>query len=99
MQIRELKGKDARLIAPAIGRAFNNVELDTEKQEIAGKKVIAYLLENEVENLWSWLADLAEMSVQELDDASIDTPINILKEVYNQNKDTFFLKLGITSQE
>lgn len=95
MKIRKLCGRDVRLVGPVIGRALKNMggeaqafaqdKQDTQDKQgkkdraAIGRRLIAYLLENEIEAIWPWLADLAGMTEAELDDQPIGTAVQILQ--------------------
>lgn len=98
IQIRQLTGKDIRMVSPAIGRAMRNLDLremtastegdtegDTESEQYkqqVGINVMSYLLENEVDALWDWIADLCGMTAEQLDQAPLETPMQVLRQVF-----------------
>ncbi len=91
IEIRKLSARDVREVGPVFSRVLSNLgpeikafqaeDVSSEKKQEIGQRVMSYLLEHELENLWGWIAGLAGMGIDELDKAPIDTPAKILMQL------------------
>lgn len=81
MEIRKLKGKDIRVLAKIIGPEIGHLKTVTESANPTevGLTLFENLLTKHVDELWEWLASLANMSADELDEAPVDTSFEIIR--------------------
>lgn len=82
LTVRPLKAGDvrtvARILAPQIRNLPSGKSADPES---IGRDLFASMLEKNTDELWAWLADLAGMTSQELDDQPMTAPFDIIQKV------------------
>lgn len=88
IKLRSLKAKDSKRLAKILSqnidamKKFSKIDKEDENaRKEVGFEIIKSILENHVEEIWDWLADLNGMTTEELDEAAIETPILIIKEI------------------
>ena len=91
VNIRELKGKDLRVLSPIVARILKDVDFQGMDREEAGRKILSMIFEKELDNVWGWIADIAQISTDELDNLPLPDVFDIVKSVYEKNKGSFFL--------
>ncbi len=95
IEVRELKAKDLKTLIKLFGKLSPQSKGDLmylvkgaseeESPDLTalGAKVFQVLPEL-TDDLYAWLADMCNMSVQELDDKPIGTPIEIVKVIFSR---------------
>ena len=102
IKTRKLIAKDLRVLAGVLSKNMKSltsmsVRLEGESKDDhsrrVGQSIIASVLANSLDDVWAWIADLGCMTASELDEAPLDTPLDILMSVYNEpDNQGFFAK-------
>ena len=88
VRVRTLKAKDVRMVVAVLGKELppllEGAKPDETKEERANRisrNMATALLENHLDTIWEWVADLGEMTAEELDEAAAHVPFEILTRV------------------
>lgn len=99
IHVRELKAKDLRLLLPVLARCRGDVEsvwqmVQRGQIEAGGIAAVLALFER-VPDLWPWLADLAGMTPEQLDQQPPDVLVEIVDQLRQQpGAASFFRRLS-----
>ncbi len=97
MVIRELKAQDMKTLARMLGK-ISPESLKNLSAAVKGKAeplevglAAMELLAQSTDDIYAWLADLAGMTPEQLDEQSFSAPVEIIKEVFRRGdfKDFF----------
>jgi len=102
MDIRELKSKDIKTIAKMLGKLKSTsvgdlfVALDSKKTDPlkVGISIFRVIAADLTDDIYAWLADMAGVSVEELDEMPAATPIDIVKKIIERGDFADFLGLA-----
>ncbi|MDD7973444.1 hypothetical protein [Roseinatronobacter alkalisoli] len=96
--LRPIKARDTRVLAAVLGRHLPGIanitgdkDSDEYKREV-GMRLVGIILDEELEALWGWIADINQMTPQELDDGEPDLPLAILTDLYKGDQLKGFLE-------
>lgn len=101
MEVRELKAKDLKSLVKMLGKLSPQSREEIVKL-LAGKGQseadlmavgigIFQILAEMTDDIYSWLADMASITVQELDEMPASAPIDIVKEIISRGDFQGFL--------
>lgn len=100
INVRGLKAADAKRLVSLLGQEADlitdlqkakSAENPEEAKSIATARIIQTVLGKHIDLLWEWIADLGNMTVEELDNAPIDTPMVILRGAFGSEEAQSFL--------
>lgn len=82
VSVRSLQASDVRVVARVLGPQIKNLPADAKSDpgEI-GRSLISKVLSDNMDDLWAWLADMAGMSPDQLDEQPLETPLLIIEKV------------------
>lgn len=80
--VRKLRASDVRTVARILGPQVKNLPTgkDVEASNI-GRDLFASILSDNMDDLWAWLADLAGMTSDQLDEQPMHVPLDIIERV------------------
>lgn len=86
--MRALKAKDIKTLSKMLGKVGDDnlkelIRLVQAKEDVSevGVKIFKIISSDLTDDLYAWLADLAEMTPEELDDQPFSTPVKILTDL------------------
>jgi len=103
--MRKLKAKDLfivgsmlRKVAPELVKVDfkGDVTQDTdERASNLGKVIVPLVFDACFEDAWAWLADVAEMSIDEFNSQAVDFPIEVVEYlIKTEDMKSFFVRAG-----
>tara|TARA_R100001530_G_scaffold115282_1_gene82203 strand:+ start:339 stop:737 length:399 start_codon:yes stop_codon:yes gene_type:complete len=105
-EVRELKAKDLKTVAKMLGKlkASNVAEIfksaETASPMQTGVALFQILAADVTDEIYEWLADLAGLTVEELDELPAATPVDIVKELVSRGDwKSFLASLGTTPKD
>ncbi|MFW6278481.1 MAG: hypothetical protein ACOC1T_03670 [Halorhodospira sp.] len=84
IEIRKLKASDVWQVAPVVADELQLIQQLYREQRTEneiGMAILHRLVERHLDRLRSWLADLAGMTPEELDEQSLDAPFEIIDQL------------------
>lgn len=102
INLRPLKAADAKRLAKLLAEELDMLSdlapaaqdgspVDAEQRRKTGARMVQTLIGKHADTLWEWLADLAGMTAEELDESPLDTPLRIAKALSESEDMTSFL--------
>jgi len=84
IKIRNLRAADVWQVAPVVAdelQMIQQLQREQRGEQEVGMAMIHRLVEKHLDRLRGWLADLAGMTPEELDEQSVDAPFEIIEQL------------------
>lgn len=92
VQVRSLKAKDARLLAEIISASLGEKLKDGEGKISLTPADFLQIMRENIPALWAFLADLGGMTAEQLDEAEISAPLDIIEALGNSPEGADFFE-------
>lgn len=92
VQVRSLKAKDARLLAEILSASLGDKLNDGEGKISLTPAAMLQVMRENIPALWAFLADLGNMTSEQLDEAEISAPLDIIEALGNSEEGADFFE-------